>query len=205
MNPISMDQPEKSSSFDRKVDDVHRGAGSHYSALALQIGLSGQVNNQSMRLKVTSGSMLPQLMPGDYINLELAPPESLRCGDIVVFQNDGELVTHRLVSINPHYCLTKGDALQGFDPPIDRSRLLGRVVAFERSGKVTLLRGPRWRTFNRTAGLLNFWEGWSARLAERIFHHGRGTQPPAALSILSHLVSGLLQLPVKILLKLFTP
>jgi len=200
---MAIDQSKPAIKPDQNPEDIHRSISSHYSTLAFQIGRSGNLQNEPIRLRVSSSSMSPLLQPGDFIDLEVAQPESLKRGDMVTFQNNGDLLTHRLVYAGPQSCLTKGDAALGFDPPIDRSRLLGRVVAFERDGNLTIMRGWRWNIINRIAGWLSFWEGWAVRLAGSIFHRDREAPLPRTLPFLARLVSGLLRLPVKILLKLF--
>jgi hypothetical protein len=202
---MGKDRPETAINSDGNAGHNNIDAASRYSTLALQIGCSDWLQDRIFRLKVTSGSMSPVLKPGDFVKMEIVLPERLRRGDIVVFQRDGDLVTHRLVSTSAHSFLTKGDALLFFDPLYDRAQLLGRVFAVERDGKLTLMRGWRWRMYNRTAGLLYFWEGRTFRLAEGLFRHKREAQVPYAFSILARLASGLLRLPVKVLLRLLTP
>jgi hypothetical protein len=202
---MGIDRPEPALNSEGNAGHIDIDAGSRYSTLALQIGRLDPIQDRIFRLKVTSGSMSPVLKPGDFVKMEFVPPERLQRGDIVVFQRDGDLVTHRLVSTNAHSYLTKGDALLFFDPLYDRTQLLGRVFAVERNGKLALMRGMRWRMYNRTAGLLYFWEGRIFRLAEWLFRHKRGAQLPAAASLLARLASGILRLPVKILLRLLAP
>jgi signal peptidase I len=197
-----MDKTKPSSSLDGNVDRAVERADPRYSALALQISRSGESNGKPLRLKVISNSMAPQLKSGDAIEIEFATPESLKRGDIIVFLCGGDLVTHRLVSINPHACLTKGDSLLRFDAPVDRSDCLGRVIRVERDGFVMMMNSPRWRLFNRTAGALNYWGGQAASWGDRLFPWGRAKQRPASLSFLGRLISGLFHLPISILLKL---
>ena len=82
--------------------------------------------------RVRGGSMAPLLADGDRV--ELAPARWPLPGDLVAFETgDGRLVVHRLLgyrwTAGGIACVTQGDASPAPDPPVPRSRLLGRVVA----------------------------------------------------------------------------
>lgn len=65
---------------------------------------------------VRSGSMEPALMPGDAIVLQ--PVEQMpHVGDIITYEQQGKLITHRVVGIQDAAIITtKGDANQNADP-----------------------------------------------------------------------------------------
>lgn len=65
---------------------------------------------------VRSGSMEPALMPGDAIVLQ--PVEQMPdVGDIITYEQQGKLITHRVVEVqNAAVITTKGDANQSADP-----------------------------------------------------------------------------------------
>jgi signal peptidase len=58
---------------------------------------------------VLSGSMAPTLLPGDAV-LVSSDVASIHEGDIITFQREGELVTHRVVEMQPGQLITQGDA-----------------------------------------------------------------------------------------------
>jgi signal peptidase len=61
-------------------------------------------------LAVTSGSMSPAIRAGDMI-VVTRPPETLEPGMVLTLMVSGNLVTHRLVAVNPDGTLiTRGDA-----------------------------------------------------------------------------------------------
>lgn len=60
---------------------------------------------------VTSGSMSPTLRPGDVVYISGTSYDSLKAGDIISFDAPGlgQVVTHRIESIEPDGIITKGD------------------------------------------------------------------------------------------------
>ena len=75
---------------------------------------------------VLSGSMEPEFSVGDL--LIVTEKESYKVGDVVVFQDDGMTVTHRIVSITEEEIVTKGDANNSEDSPITREQIKGSVL-----------------------------------------------------------------------------
>jgi hypothetical protein len=95
------------------------------------MGRSGRIG----RLPMRGGSMLPTLRPGQIVAVEFAP-WTLERGDLLVFRQGDYLVVHRY--LGPAWrrdgtaCLrTRGDNVPSLDPPVDRDRVLGRVLAVE--------------------------------------------------------------------------
>ena len=76
---------------------------------------------------VLSGSMEPELSVGDL--LIIAERENYDVGDIVVYQDAGMLITHRIISVEDDEIVTKGDANNTQDRPISREQIKGKVVA----------------------------------------------------------------------------
>jgi signal peptidase I len=178
---------------------------SRYSRLALHISRSDQAPDMPVLLQVVSGSMSPLLEPGDNIYMEFTPPESLKRGDIVVFYKGDSLVTHRLISINPRGCLTKGDALLHCDPLIDLDDIAGRVVAFDRRGKVTRFAGWPWSVLNHVSGLFGAMEAQTVSLGDKIIRWDRRANMPAWFHFLTRSGHWILRAPARLLVKLFTP
>lgn len=88
-------------------------------------------NNKSMfgfRIyRVASGSMNPYLKIGDFILIK--KQNQYDTGDIVTYDVNNEyVVTHRIVLINGNDIITKGDANNTNDSPINEQQILGKVI-----------------------------------------------------------------------------
>ncbi len=59
-------------------------------------------------------------------------------GEVIVFlsQNSDSIVIHRFVKSSGRFYVTKGDNLLTFDRSVPLSRILGKIVAIEREGKL---------------------------------------------------------------------
>lgn len=77
---------------------------------------------------VTSGSMWPKLQTGDLILMRGFKGESAKVGDIVIYTNPRGYTIHRVVRIEEGKLVTKGDANNVADPPIDPTSIVGRPV-----------------------------------------------------------------------------
>lgn len=75
---------------------------------------------------VLSGSMEPEFSQGDLIIVQEC--QDFQENDIVVFQDGGSLVVHRIISIQDDTVITKGDANQAEDAPISLSAIKGKVL-----------------------------------------------------------------------------
>jgi len=64
---------------------------------------------------VLSGSMAPTLLAGDAVLIR-SGVTSVHEGDIVTFQREGQLVTHRVVEVEAGQLVTQGDANNAADP-----------------------------------------------------------------------------------------
>src|SRR5271169_5683553 len=89
-----------------------------------------------LRLRATGASMLPAVWPGDILSVQRHEAVNALPGDIVLFGREGRLVAHRVVERS--ICrdgiqwVTRGDSVDGNDPPVSSHELLGRVTAIER-------------------------------------------------------------------------
>lgn len=93
---------------------------------------------------VLTNSMSPQkdsqndgFYSGDIIITKMSDQSQIQPGDIITFAvgDSGRYLTHRLVErleelngVKGDYIVTKGDANENNDPPIEASRVLGKVV-----------------------------------------------------------------------------
>lgn len=87
--------------------------------------------------RVSSGSMSPELQVGDVILVKSVDPMTLKTGDIVTYKGDagsleGLTVTHRVTKEaygqdGEYYIQTKGDANSDPDPPVNITRVVGKL------------------------------------------------------------------------------
>ena len=75
---------------------------------------------------VLSGSMEPTIMVDELIIVKAE--ENYGVDDIVVYQHGKMLVVHRIVEMNGETAITRGDANNTNDEPIDVARIKGRVI-----------------------------------------------------------------------------
>ncbi len=83
--------------------------------------LTGKINVY----EVKTGSMEPTLKINDYILIYKS--NNYKKGDIVTFEYDDSLVTHRIVKIDKNKMVTKGDANNTNDDETDINRVVGKV------------------------------------------------------------------------------
>lgn len=103
------------------------------------IGTGDQV-----RLKIISGSMTPMLHIEDHITIQHGLPDDYRVGDIIVFTQGKEQITHRIVDRGYSVWLTKGDQLSQADPPVRYDQILGKVICIQRTHDVINLQDAKW-------------------------------------------------------------
>ncbi|WP_295840597.1 signal peptidase I [uncultured Microbacterium sp.] len=85
---------------------------------------------------VLTGSMQPGMPPGTLIAVRPAPIEDVRVGDVVTYQirsGDPAVVTHRVVGTTSstggeRLLITRGDANDTDDPPVQTEQVRGTVV-----------------------------------------------------------------------------
>ena len=75
---------------------------------------------------VLTGSMEPAVHVGDWVFFK--SQADYERGQIVLYQDGGRLVTHRVIDVSENQLVTKGDANNTPDQPIPRERVLGRMV-----------------------------------------------------------------------------
>ena len=77
--------------------------------------------------EVASGSMEPTLQINDVILIKIAN-EDLKKGDIIAFENEGTVITHRIVYLDGDIITVKGDNNDVVDKPIRREQVIGKVT-----------------------------------------------------------------------------
>lgn len=76
--------------------------------------------------EVATGSMSGTIEVGDVIIVKLTKDVNLE--DIVVYKQDSNLITHRIISIDGEKVITKGDANNTGDAPITINDIIGKVI-----------------------------------------------------------------------------
>jgi signal peptidase I len=93
-----------------------------------------------VRLRVYGTSMVPSILPGDFISVRRAGIPDISAGEIVLFFRDARFFVHRVVrrislSGGESSLITRGDRLLYDDPAVSADQLLGRVVLIERNNR----------------------------------------------------------------------
>lgn len=77
--------------------------------------------------EVQTGSMEKEISAGDWIITKIT--QDVKLNDIVTYEVDGEYVTHRIIEVYNGTYVTKGDANNTKDDPIDQSQIVGKEIA----------------------------------------------------------------------------
>ena len=104
-------------------------------------GLAYVLKTEHPMASITSGSMWPSLKRGDLILIKgVESREEVKVGDIVVYTNPKGFTIHRIVEINGHALVTKGDANNVKDAPITFDEIIGKPLYFgEKPLRIPLL------------------------------------------------------------------
>ena len=99
--------------------------------------------------------MLPWIRDGDVVIV--SPADEAAVGDVICYSTSPDrLFLHRVVRCQAYGFVTKGDALS-YTEIVARERVLGRVVAIERRGKIRRI-DTRWaRRGGRAAAWASPW------------------------------------------------
>ena len=76
--------------------------------------------------EVQTGSMADAINAGDWIIVK--KQKNFNLNDVVTYKLNGEFITHRIIESYNGTFVTKGDANNTKDDPIDESQIIGRVV-----------------------------------------------------------------------------
>ncbi len=80
---------------------------------------------------ITSASMWPALKEGDLVLIKgIEGKEEIKEGDIVVYQNPKGFTIHRVIKLSENTLITKGDANNVNDGPIEYNQIIGKIVNF---------------------------------------------------------------------------
>lgn len=75
---------------------------------------------------VLTGSMEPTINVGDEVIVKIT--KDVKTNDIITYRENNSFVTHRLIRIEKNQLITKGDFNNAEDDPIDKDRVVGKVV-----------------------------------------------------------------------------
>lgn len=79
-------------------------------------------------LTIEGGSMEPRFHEGDGVFTWQTPFEKLKKGDIIVFLQAGELVTHEIIEIKDGVITAQGTANELADEPVTREQYRAKVL-----------------------------------------------------------------------------
>ena len=75
---------------------------------------------------VQTGSMADEINAGDWIIVK--KQKNFKTGEVVTYMQDGEFITHRIIQAYNDTFITKGDANNTKDAPINKDQIVGKVV-----------------------------------------------------------------------------
>ena len=75
---------------------------------------------------VQTGSMADEINAGDWIIVK--KQKDFEVEDIVTYMQDGEFITHRIIQSYNNTFITKGDANNTKDAPINKDQIVGKVI-----------------------------------------------------------------------------
>lgn len=76
--------------------------------------------------EVATGSMSPTIEAGDVVITKLT--KEVKENDIIVYIDGNNIITHRLIEKNGNKIITRGDANNSEDKPIEEKMIIGEVV-----------------------------------------------------------------------------
>lgn len=84
--------------------------------------------------EIASGSMEPTIKVKDLIVVKIT--KDIKENDIVTYDEDSNLITHRVIAINDEYITTKGDANNSVDVKVKREQIVGKTVHIIKKGGI---------------------------------------------------------------------
>ena len=76
--------------------------------------------------EVATGSMKPTIQIGDVVIVKIT--KDVNENDIIVYIDGDDIITHRLVEKNENNIVTRGDANNSEDKPIQANMIIGQVI-----------------------------------------------------------------------------
>jgi signal peptidase len=92
---------------------------------------------RSVQIVASGYSMYPFLRKGDLLTVEPVPMETIKLGDIVVFESEEKWIAHRVIRIRNGAggleFLLRGDTCTAFDPVVNVRNYIGYISSYERN------------------------------------------------------------------------
>src|SRR5581483_7339738 len=90
----------------------------------------------NVRFRAHGNSMYPAICDGDIVHVAPASADKLKKGDIVLFTDANVVRAHRLIAADSAHdvYVTRGDAGEQSDAPIQSCQIIGKVLAKEEVG-----------------------------------------------------------------------
>lgn len=76
--------------------------------------------------EVTTGSMSGTIEINDVVIVKIN--DNIKENDIITYELDDTIITHRLIKIEDNQLITKGDANNAEDRPIEKTSVIGKVI-----------------------------------------------------------------------------
>ena len=76
--------------------------------------------------EVQTGSMEESISAGDWIIVKLT--QNVKLKDVITYKLDNDYITHRVIEVYNGTYITKGDANNAKDNPVDQTQIVGKVV-----------------------------------------------------------------------------
>ena len=76
--------------------------------------------------EVATGSMADTINIGDVVIVKIN--DKIQENDIIVYKEEKSFITHRVIEINDESIITRGDANNSEDKPIQTNQILGKVI-----------------------------------------------------------------------------
>jgi hypothetical protein len=94
-------------------------------------------------------SMFPFLLPFDVLRVRPESAEKLKLGQIIVYESNAKIISHRFIGIKDGKVICKGDGLLYSDAPVEPGAVLGVVIARTRKNKTTYFNTKRSAIFGQ--------------------------------------------------------
>lgn len=99
------------------------------SVLSFLEPITSKFNFGIRAFNILSGSMEPNISPGDMILVRHIKPKNIKVDDIITFKVDNNYVTHRVIKVNDSNFITKGDNNNTEDlSPVPFEKVVGKSL-----------------------------------------------------------------------------
>jgi signal peptidase I len=135
----------------------------HLSQALVSLVQEGLGERGRLWLRLQGDSMWPTIPAGSLVEVEQVKTPAVRCGDMVVWQQEGSLIAHRVVQRvragSGVLLLTKGDNCASADRLMSQEAIVGRISQVKREDGTALVRSSVGYRFEAA-----FWiSRWHAR------------------------------------------